>query len=267
MTPSFVTASPDWVRVDAADPAPWRSAGHASVVHLGHSALVLARARGQLVITSDAFGLVPGGIQVTRGDLARLHRELGAGGGGLAGWRPAVVEPADLRLHPVRVHQEALEVLARAAAAPRPAGPFDPSRQRADAVSLAGIALTGGPPTRHLLRLIGAGPGSTPAGDDVVAGVLAGLHATGRAAAASALGARVRPLLHRTTSASAHYLAAAADGRFAERVHVLVAGLHDARAAARAARAALGFGATSGADLLAGLVAVAGIPLDTRKSA
>jgi hypothetical protein len=100
-----------------------------------------------------------------------------------------------------------------------------------------------------------------------VAGVLAGLRATGRTAAAETLGAQVLPLLTRTTSASAHYLAAAADGRFAERVHLLVAGLSDARAAARAVQAATTFGASSGFDLLSGIAAAARTALLTRKSA
>ena len=100
-----------------------------------------------------------------------------------------------------------------------------------------------------------------------MAGVLAGLHATGRPAAASALATQVLPLLGRTTSASAHYLRAAAVGRFAERVHLLVAGLRDETAAAGAVRAAETFGASSGADLLAGVVAVARTALVTRKSA
>ena len=83
----------------------------------------------------------------------------------------------------------------------------------------------------RLRRLIGAGPGSTPAGDDVVVGVLAALRATGRDDAAAAIGRASCRLLDRTTSASRMYLSAAADGRFAERVHELVRGLGDARAA------------------------------------
>jgi hypothetical protein len=127
--------------------------------------------------------------------------------------------------------------------------------------------VSGVPVTGTLLRLIGAGPGSTPAGDDVVAGVLAGLRATRNPAAATALGAQVLPLLTRTTSSSAHYLASAVDGRFADRVHLLVAGLADVRSATRAVRAASTFGASSGTDLLAGIAAAARTATLTRKSA
>jgi hypothetical protein len=94
----------------------------------------------------------------------------------------------------------------------------------------------------------------------VVAGVLAGLHVTNRRDAAHRLGAALLPLLPRTTSASAHYLAAAADGRFALRVHDELAGLASPAAARRAARTAREHGATSGLDLLAGVCAAARTP-------
>jgi hypothetical protein len=263
MTPPPVITSPAWVRVDAARPAPWRSSGPVDVVHLGQSALILRTPSGQLVITSAAFGLVPGGIEVTPAELLRLRRELDAGGA-IGDWRPAVVEPADLRLGAVAVDAAALTVLERAIRTPRAIGSFDPSRQGAEAPAVSQAAVSGVPLTGTLLRLIGAGPGSTPAGDDVVAGVLAGLRATGHTTAAVVLGAQVGPLLTRTTSASAHYLTAAIDGRFAERVHLLIAGLGDERAAARAVRAASTFGASSGFDLLTGIAAAARTALFTR---
>jgi hypothetical protein len=266
MTPPPVIASPARVRVDAERPAPWRSDGPASVVHLGQSALVLQTPSGQLIITSGAFGLVPGGIEVAPAELSRLRHELGAGGT-ISHWHPAIVEPADLRVRPVAVDAAALELLEGAIRTHRPIGSFDPSRQGAEAPAVSQAAVSGVPVTGTLLRLIGAGPGSTPAGDDVVAGVLAGLRATGNAAAAAALGAQVLPLLTRTTSASAHYLAAAAEGRFADRVHRLVAGLADVRAATRAVRAASTFGASSGTDLLTGIAAAARTATLTRKSA
>ncbi|MGE3192855.1 MAG: DUF2877 domain-containing protein [Microbacteriaceae bacterium] len=266
MTPPPVIASPGRVRVDAAKPAPWRSDGPASIVHLGQSALVLRTPSGQLIITSGVFGLVPGGIEVAPAELSRLRHELGVGGT-IGDWRPAIVEPVDLSMRPVSVDAAALELLDGALRTCRPIGSFDPSRQGAQAAALTQAAVSGVPVMGTLLRLIGAGPGSTPAGDDVVAGVLAGLRATGNAAAATALGMQVLPMLTRTTSASAHYLAAAADGRFADRVHQLVAGLADVRAAARAVGAASTFGASSGTDLLAGIVAAARSAHLTRKSA
>ncbi|HWM34239.1 MAG TPA: DUF2877 domain-containing protein [Pseudolysinimonas sp.] len=271
MTPPPVIDSPAWVRVDAADPAPWRMAGNPSVVHLGHSALVLGAGRRQLVITSDAFGLVPGGMQVRPPEFARLRRDLArrdpARGAAIHGWRPAVVEPADLRVTAIDIDSAALDLLERATTAPGAIGAFDPSRQRAEASALARAARDGADVADTLLRLIGAGPGSTPAGDDVVAGVLAGLRAAGLSEAAAELGARVLPLLGRTTAASTHYLEAAATGRFADRVHALVAGLRSARSAPAAIRAAATFGASSGTDLLAGIVAGARITPAIRKSA
>ena len=77
-----------------------------------------------------------------------------------------------------------------------------------------------------------------------------------------------RRRLSRTTSSTAHYLAAAADGRFAQREHQLVAGLEHREAARAAATAATRWGATSGLDLLTGLLAAAApLPTEIRKTA
>jgi hypothetical protein len=236
------------------------SRGSLGVVHLGQSALVLADPSGHLVVTSPAFGLTPGGIQLLPADLDRLRSELAGGATALAHWRPAEVDLVDLRMRPVRIDPHAAELLSAALDVRQHAGALDPRRQRSTASALVRAALAGEPLGGPLHRLIGAGPGSTPAGDDVVVGVLAALRATGHHDAATAIGSGVLPLLDRTTSASRMYLSAAADGRFAERVHELVRGLEDATSAAGAARSAAGWGATSGLDLLSGIVTVASSP-------
>jgi hypothetical protein len=61
-------------------------------------------------------------------------------------------------------------------------------------------------------RLVGAGPGLTPAGDDVLCGALAALAATGDDARRRALAAAVLRHTHRTTSLSAGLLRCAAAG-------------------------------------------------------
>jgi hypothetical protein len=228
-----------------------------SIVHLGQSALVLADRRGHLVITSEAFGLAPGGIQLPATALLRLRGELAAGSIALSHWMPEVVELVDLTLPPADVDPLALAVLREALGSGLRAGAFDPARQRAAAAPLVRSAIRGENVAPALLALIGAGPGSTPAGDDVVVGVLAGLHATGRDRAAARIAGHLPDLLARTTSASRSYLSAAAEGRFAERVHLLVRGLENRDAAVAAARSAARWGATSGIDLLAGIVAAA----------
>jgi hypothetical protein len=110
--------------------------------------------------------------------------------------------------------------------------------------------------------LIGKGPGLTPAGDDIIVGLLAGL-AAGPAgdvncrAIRDRIGRDLRPLLVRTTIISSCYLGAALDSDFSE----LVDGVARAIASAQTdeivcARVAgcLAWGATSGADMLAGLL-------------
>ncbi len=267
MTASSRTTIPRVVRVDAASPTPWLSQGEVSVVHLGQSALVLADRSGHLVVTSGAFGLAPGGIQLIPADLSRLRAELTAGARSLSHWGPDHVDLVDLRMRPVRVDPDALDLLIAAGDVRQRADALDPRRQRSTAVVLVRAALAGGPLAGPLVRLIGAGPGSTPAGDDVVVGVMAALLATGHDHAATAIGGRVISLLERTTSSSRMYLSAAADGRFAERVHELVRGLGDATSALSAARSAVGWGATSGLDLLSGIVAAVHSPALARRAA
>ena len=61
--------------------------------------------------------------------------------------------------------------------------------------------------------LVGLGPGLTPAGDDVLAGLLVALAATGAQVCRRRLAAAVLGLRHRTTTVSAALLGHAADGR------------------------------------------------------
>ena len=142
-------------------------------------------------------------------------------------------------------------------------------------------------------RLVGWGEGLTPAGDDAVVGFLAAIRAlagtdTKRIAFVDALSAAVVSRAGRTTDISAHYLRLAAQGHFnadvRQLVHALMGGenregagvpaaLHAEPNAALAGApdaslaeapyaplhsaldAALEVGATSGADMLAGMMA------------
>jgi len=79
-----------------------------------------------------------------------------------------------------------------------------------------------------LARLVGLGGGSTPAGDDVLVGLLAGLRASeGSLDRRCALSCAVRIGLERTTLASAQMLEAALDGAFPEPLRTLVHALGD----------------------------------------
>jgi hypothetical protein len=113
------------------------------------------------------------------------------------------------------------------------------------------------------LPLIGWGEGLTPAGDDFLVGVLAGLDAlatvsTAHAAFLSRFSDGVVAHRNRTTAIAAHCLNLAASGHFSADVHRLrgaVLASTDVAEVAQLADDALAVGATSGADLVAGLLA------------
>lgn len=104
-------------------------------------------------------------------------------------------------------------------------------------------------------RLIGLGQGLTPAGDDVLTGAEAGLHATAHPLAGFTDAALV-DLDARTTEVAAAMLRHAARGAFAERIHRLIRAtlVDDLPSAGDPLRGAADWGATSGQDTLAGIV-------------
>lgn len=106
------------------------------------------------------------------------------------------------------------------------------------------------------LELIGRGPGLTPSGDDVLAGLLLGARAFGvrldRLAAAVDLQADAR-----TTALSARLLRHAIDGECVPEVATLLAALPAGCAACPAVGAVLRLGHTSGAALAHGIVVAA----------
>ena len=118
-------------------------------------------------------------------------------------------------------------------------------------------------------RLIGFGPGLTPAGDDLLVGLMATLHRLqhrldgGPAVpmwvghALRVVGRAVRREARRTTDVSAHYLRLAADGEFGEAItrllDALAAGAPRTTVTARA-QDVLRMGASSGADAVAGVL-------------
>jgi hypothetical protein len=110
--------------------------------------------------------------------------------------------------------------------------------------------------------LVGAGPGLTPSGDDVLCGVLLGLrlHPRGSAALVADLWRAVQPRLTATTSLSAALLREAADGyavepvlRLLERLAVVGSPHAATSSVAETVDDVLAIGHTSGADLLGGL--------------
>ena len=116
---------------------------------------------------------------------------------------------------------------------------------------------------RHATRLIGWGEGLTPAGDDFLIGLLAGLDPfvasdDRRDRLRSAVAALVTSSARRTTPIAAHYLKLAAGGHYNEPLVGLRNALlaeDDWRVVDGALRRALAIGASSGADTARGLVA------------
>lgn len=104
--------------------------------------------------------------------------------------------------------------------------------------------------------LIGLGPGATPSGDDLLVGLAAGLAATDHPMARSFAAGVARQAVGLTTSVAESYLFHAGRLEFSERVHsaTLAVLTHPQGDLPAAVTAALAWGASSGADLLVGLL-------------
>jgi Protein of unknown function (DUF2877) len=136
--------------------------------------------------------------------------------------------------------------------------PGDPFRRaaapRIDALRLGLVSGDALAAQTAALGLIGLGVGLTPSGDDFLVGMLAGLEATQhplRAAVATAIARAARG----TTAFGAALLEHACRGEFSQRLHdVLIAiAAQEPVALRQATDRAMAYGATSGADTLAGL--------------
>jgi hypothetical protein len=132
---------------------------------------------------------------------------------------------------------------------------------RATAGSLAAVveAIDNGSAERAVaaaVPLIGLGPGATPSGDDLLVGFAAGLATREHPLARSFASGVAREAIGRTTSVAECYLVHAGRLEFSERVHAAaLAVLTGPEAELRAAlTAALAWGASSGADLMVGLL-------------
>ena len=126
-----------------------------------------------------------------------------------------------------------------------------------------------------LAKVLGRGPGSTPAGDDVLVGILAVLASphsgAAGARAAQSLCCSMLPLLPTTTDISGHLLRQAAEGLFSRAVHELVCALigdADPQRLRDTIQRAVETGATSGADACMGILACAPLflPHDDRSA-
>jgi hypothetical protein len=122
--------------------------------------------------------------------------------------------------------------------------------------------------TASAAALAGLGPGLTPAGDDFLLGLMAGLRTWPQFLAGRGLSveeacqAIYEAAAGRTNLLSMALLGSAREGMFGEAWHELLAALRQGKAAEvrKAADRVLGFGGTSGADALSGFLAVSKWP-------
>jgi hypothetical protein len=227
-------------------------------------------------VTGPARGLAPGGVLLPeQDDMAALVAAVVGTGAQILDvsvWSEPATWSTDRSLVIVGLGLKALDLpgAARALAAHESHGGVS-EPQRSLAIPLVSALSSGDwqAAARFVEQLIGAGPGATPAGDDVLVGVLAALHAlsTGvstdetqtdastAVVALAQLSQDIRSSLHRTTRPSAHDLAAACDGRFGDHVHIMLGALTDPRKLPDAVRLAATWGATSGHDIFHGLIA------------
>jgi len=247
-----------------------------SVVHLGQAAAVFATRSGTLVpVTAGPDGLVPGGLGVL--DQAALARILArwsalsdrsghdapdqsgrrAPAIDLRAWHTAATA-VELRIPAAGrdgITPAQLAELDRGLVHPSHAG-FVPG-ERATQLARHAVEAHRGGLGACVAATVGAGMGTTPAGDDVICGVLAGLDLLGLEGAHGRLGAAVAPLLAATTRTSRHLLAAAVAGRYTEGLIRLAAALTSASVpAVRGALTVLArWGASSGLDQATGFAA------------
>jgi len=205
---------------------------------------------GRAVVAIEDVGGQPGGILVRGvmdlGKVAAEGREVVVDLSAAVAWSPRLPATARSLAH------RGLHV-----AQPEAAGdPF--ARAAAPRINALRLGLLSGDAQvarTAALALIGLGIGLTPSGDDFLVGLLAGLEATDngmREALAAVIG---REAPGRTTTFGAALLHHACRGEFSQRLHdVLIAtARHDRAALRHAIDRAMAYGATSGADTLAGL--------------
>jgi hypothetical protein len=162
-------------------------------------------------------------------------------------WRPARVDPLAVSTG-TGVLAEVAEMLSGGASSPQLV-------DQAMAVCRAARCDDPAEVRREVRRLLGAGQGLTPSGDDVLCAVLLVLNGAGQRAQVSLLGSTVRDQWASTTSLSASLLDAARSGHGVPEVVALVghALRGDLTRAQESLAATLKIGHSSGADLVAGL--------------
>jgi hypothetical protein len=186
----------------------------------------------------------------------RVRIELGAA----RPWRP------ELRPMPNPRDLDVRAGIARRVAPPGSGGGFRGIVPAGDAFAALAAAFACGSEraiTQAGRELVGLGAGLTPAGDDVLVGLTAGLAALGDGRARGFAGAWARHAIGRTTIVAEAFHRHAAIGAYSERLHDVVRAILTGPldAIPGAVRAGAAWGATSGADTLAGILLALDPPL------
>jgi hypothetical protein len=232
-------------------------------------------------VRMDALGLAPGDIVASTPEGLQLGMRARVDCAGARRWHPDLPAfPAD----PARLRSNLATLAAGEACAHRVAAHASDasgaSLARAATLRLAAeveglrralLERDATDAMRHARELLGLGPGLTPSGDDVLAGLLAVLALRGNPCAplrplAVQIAAEAR---QRTNAISAAMLEAAARGAVRDSLqrllHAMVSG--DAATVRAAAARVLAIGASSGRDLLSGIVTGFECALEARRVA
>ncbi|MBN9608416.1 MAG: hypothetical protein BGO26_19730 [Actinobacteria bacterium 69-20] len=233
-------------------------------------------ARIVTVLAREASG-VPNGVRTALTAADRPFRKLTEGDAAFVGG--GGIQLTGMRLRAVRTVRTAVSHITPSPRAVRRIGDVAGGAPRGVADEPVGAlraALATGDAAglRAAVRaLVGLGTGSTPGGDDVLAGTMAGLLATDRAVLAHQIAAALLPdLAARTPVVSADLLRLAAQGNVCTEAGavILAAAEHGCRSANpssdlgsdldRALARLLAIGHTSGADMATGLAIGLGVP-------
>lgn len=210
-----------------------------------------ARSMERLFDIGEVVSVRPAELRSSRVVLRLQHANL---------WCPLAARPLVARME---IEENLAIVRTRLAQRLRPTSVIDDRAVPViDALTCATRALDSEDTTLNLVeRLVGWGEGLTPAGDDFLVGWIAGLDALAitpeRRRFRATVGPALARLAARTTPIAAHFLSLAAAGHYVEVIEqVRDAVLCESNRVAvhRAVDATLVIGATSGADMLSGLL-------------
>lgn len=239
-----------------------------SLIHLGQNSLLVRTENGVIVpITTPEHGIAPGGIQITPTTLSEIRSRLSTRAqlGSLMDLVPDIAESPVTQLRVpqtgvipyidssffdelyeqwISIHGFQPEYLEIAGAA-----------RKVSRVLLSNSHNSSNKQLLHqcLLTLVGAGSGATPAGDDILTGVLAAHLMNGGPPTASVTSA-IELLLDRTTLVSAQQIRCVLNGQLASPFIRLCELLSDGESSAVILNEAKKVGHSSGVDFLFGLV-------------